>query len=143
MPTNLSAFLNSSFTGAQGAQGATGAQGAQGAVGSPSPRAISIINPQTNDTIPFFYTTVGITISAVTYAVYGTSTPSTSFNIVYGTTLGTPGTNITASVMTASTGTATTTSSFSSATVNANQFVWLNITASSGIVSALNVTVNF
>lgn len=127
-------------------RGDTGLTGATGPTGPMGPKAASIQWPTTADTkIALFYTTASLTISKITSVLPGgTSTPSLSFNVRYGSDISATGTAVTAAaITTTNTTTGTQTTSFSSATISAGSFVWVEITAVSGTVSLVSVTLEF
>lgn len=106
-----------------------------------APRSVTIAGPKVNDTFTIFRTNVQTTITSVVGLVAG-STPSVTYEIRYGTDRSAAGTL----AITADTVTNTTTGD--SATVQnqpipANSYVWLVITAVSGTVGELNVTIAF
>jgi hypothetical protein len=128
------------FTIPRGDTGTTGATGAMG------PKSALLQYPTTGDTqVVLFYTTVVLTISKIVSVLpAGSATPSASFNVRYGSDVSAAGTAVTASAITTtsiSTGTSTTT--FSSATISAGSFVWVAMTAVSGTVPALSITLEF
>lgn len=104
-----------------------------------APKSITIANPVVGDSFTLFRTAVATTISAVTAVVRGTSA-SVTFDIKKDPDRSTAGT----SVITPEAITNTTTGE-SVAIINqpiaAGQFVWLEVTATSGTVLELNVSI--
>lgn len=106
-----------------------------------APRSMTIAGPKVNDSFTIFRTDVETTISSVVALVSG-STPSVTYEIRYASDRTAGGTL----AIVADTVTNTTTGD--SATVQnqpipANYYVWLVVTAVSGTVGELNVTVSF
>lgn len=104
-----------------------------------APKSITIANPVVGDNFTLFRTAVDTTISAVTAVVRGTGA-SVTFNIKKDPDRSTAGT----SVITPEAVTNTTTGE-SVAVINqpiaAGQFVWIEVTAVSGTVQELNVSI--
>lgn len=139
--TSSAAVFN--FTVPRGDTGATGATGPQGPMG---PKTAYVQSPTTLDTdIVLFYTTQALTLSKIMATLpNGTATPSLTFNVRYSADQSLVGTAVTTSAITVtSTTTGLATTSFSSASIPAGSFVWLEITAVSGTVPALAVTLEF
>lgn len=106
-----------------------------------APRSLTIAGPKANDSFTIFRTDVQTTISSVVALVSGSS-PSVTYEIRYGANRSSSGTL----AIVADTVTNTTTGD--SATVQnqpipANSYVWLVVTAVSGTVGELNVTLAF
>lgn len=106
-----------------------------------APRSLTIAGPKVNDSFTIFRTDVETTLSSVIAIVSG-STPSVTYEIRYGSDRSGAGTL----AIVADTVTNTTTGD--SATIQnqpipANSYVWLVITAVSGTVGELNVTLAF
>lgn len=106
-----------------------------------APRSATIAGPKANDNFTLFRTDVETTISSVNALVSGTS-PSVTYEIRYSLNRTSAGTLAIAPATT------TNTTTGSAATVQnqpipANAYVWLVITAVSGTVGELNVTIAF
>lgn len=105
-------------------------------------RAITIENPTATEKIIMFFTTTAMTLSQIRSVIIGGT--SVDFRIIYGTDVSAAGTNTTTNAITCnSTTTGVSTTSFSSATVPANNFVWLTTSAVSGTVTQLSVSLVF
>lgn len=130
-------------TGVVGVSGATGATGATGVTGPAAPKAVTILFPTNAEKIALFYTTSAITISAIRSVVTGT-TPSVTFSIRYGSDFSLAGTEVvTGGITTTNTTTGLSTTTFNSASIAANNYVWITTTATSGTVNSINVTVQY
>lgn len=106
-----------------------------------APRSVTIAGPKVNDTFTVFKTDVQTTITSVVGIVAG-STPSVTYEIRYGADRSSAGTL----AIVADTVTNTTTgdsASVQNQPIPANSYVWLVITAVSGTVGELNVTIAF
>ena len=106
-----------------------------------APRSATIAGPKVNDNFTLFRTDVPTTISSVNALVIGAS-PSVTYEIRYALNRASAGTLAIAPATT------TNTTTGSAATVQnqpipANAYVWLVITAVSGTVGELNVTIAF
>lgn len=133
--TNGNTVLN--FTIPRGDTGATGPMG---------PKSILLQYPTTGDTkIAMFYTTGSLTLSKIMAVLPGgASTPSLSYNIRYGSDISATGTAVTTSANTVTnTTTGTAVTSFTNGTISAGSFVWVEVTAVSGSVPALSLTLEF
>jgi hypothetical protein len=132
------------FTGSQGIQGdvgftgSVGFAGSQGTVGSSTPRALTVYNPTSSESITLFYTTQSITLDSVRAVVTGT-TPSVTFSIESGADRST----VTTTHVNAQTVTNTTTGvsvTVASSTIPADRWVWLTTSAVSGVIDSFNVS---
>lgn len=106
-----------------------------------APRSITIVQPQVNDSFTLFRTSRETTITSVVGLVQG-STPSVTYELRYASDRSTTGTLATNSA------TVTNTTTGSAATVvnqpiPSGRYVWIEITAVSGTVDELNVSVAF
>lgn len=133
-------------TGPQGTAGTNGTNGTNGAAGPMGPKALLIQWPTTADTkLSMFFTTAALTVSKLVAVLPGgASTPSCTFHIRHGSDISATGTALITSpsaVTNTSTGTAVT--SFNNASISAGSFVWVEVTAVSGTVPALSVTLEF
>lgn len=85
---------------------------------------------------------LGGTVSKITSAVLGTDSPSVTFTLRYGSDMTQAGTEVvTGGVVCA--GANVVTSSFDNATVAAEQWLWCEVTAVSGVVDSVSVSVEF
>lgn len=106
-----------------------------------APRSVSITGPIANDTFTLFRTDVETTLTAVTALVSG-ATPSVTYEIRYAanrTSAGTPAITP-ATITNTTTGVAAT---VLNQPIPANSYVWLTITAVTGTVGEMNVTLAF
>lgn len=106
-----------------------------------APRSLTVAGPKTNDSFTIFRTDAETTISNVVALVSGSS-PSITYEIRYGSDRSSSGT------LAIVPDTVTNTTTGDSATVQnqpipANSYVWLVVTAVSGTVGELNVTLAF
>jgi hypothetical protein len=86
-----------------------------------------------------FYTTTSLTLTNVYSVIAGTTTPSATYDLRYGTDLSAAGTLI-VSITTSSTTTVTNTTTFTNSTVPAGNYIWLSVTAISGVPQELGAT---
>lgn len=120
--------------------------GDRGATGAMAPKSITITNPTASEKVLMFFTPVSITLTEIRAVIIGTT--SVDFRVNYGTDPSGAGTNTTTNAITCSTTTGATTgggstTTFSSATVPANNFVWLTTSALSGTPTQLHVSLIF
>lgn len=107
------------------------------------PKSLSIASPTSTEKIALFHSDAPLTVTEIRSVVSGT-TPSVTFSIRYGTDYAATGTEVVTSGMTCTnTTTGNTTTSFNSASIPANNFVWLTTTAASGTIDIFHVTVKF
>lgn len=113
----------------------------RGATGPMGPKAITIVGPVNGDNLVMFYTNTALTLSACRAVLDGT-TPSISYTINSGADRTvTSTTHVTAtSVTSTTTGTAAT---ISNASIPAGRWVWIVITALSGTVAEVAVSLDF
>lgn len=107
-----------------------------------APRSITIAGPQIGDTFTLFRTDRATTISAVTALVQGSSNPSVTYELRYAADRSAAGTLVTnaSTVTSITTGTSATVVNQPIAT---GSYVWVKVTAVSGAVNELNVSVAF
>lgn len=112
-------------------------------VSADTTKSISIPSPTSSDIFTLFYTKNSSTLTKIESVLRGSSSPSVSFTIKYGSdrSSGTPVTSSAMTVTSTTTGLATT--SFSSGTIPAGNFVWIEVTAVSGTVDELSVSLQF
>jgi hypothetical protein len=104
-------------------------------------KTITLETPTTSDTeIPIWYTDEAITVSEIFYEGIGGT--STTLNIQKKANLGDAGTNVNTSAITATT-TKGSTTALSGASVSADNYLTLNVTAVSGSVSYVSVTIKY
>lgn len=106
-------------------------------------KSLTLPSPTNTDNVAVFYTSKSLTITKIVSIVKGTS-PSATFSIRYGSDRSASGTEVvTGGITCTSTTTGVSTTSFNSATIAAGNFVWLTVTATSGTVDELNVSIVF
>lgn len=116
--------------------------GAPGPQGPVAPKTLTVLEPFAGDSYTLLYNAETKTISSVSVVLLGSGGPSITYNIKKGADRTDAGTNVVA------TNTVTTVGTVSSATVVDNtiasdQFLWINITATSGVVSEFHLTINY
>lgn len=103
-------------------------------------RVMTIESPLVDDDVGWFFTDVAITLTKLAAVVVGTSTPSVTWTVRHSTDRSLTGNEV---VTSGSTTTNTTTgqiiTTFNDATIPANSWVWVEITAVSGTVSNLQI----
>lgn len=104
-------------------------------------KTITLEAPTTSDTeIPIWYTDEALTVSEIFYeCINGTSV---TFNVKKKANLGDAGTNVNTSAITATT-TKGSTTALSGASVTADNYLALNVTAKSGSVDYVSVTIKY
>lgn len=110
------------------------------------PKSIFMFFPTTADTkVVMFYTSTSLTITKMEAVLpSGTNTPSVTFNIRHGSDISLTGTAlVTGGTTVTNTTNGLAVSSFNNATIAANSFVWLDVTAVSGTVPGLSVSLEF
>lgn len=110
-------------------------------VGTAVPRSMTVAGPKTNDSFTIFRTDTETTISSVVAVVSGSS-PSVTYEIRYGANRSGSGTLaiVADTVINTTTGD---TATVQNQPIPANSYVWLVVTAVSGTVGELNVTLAF
>ena len=126
---------------AEGPIGPTGAAGTPGAPGAAGPpKSLTIALPVTGDEFTLFNTQVTTTITSVIGVVRGTLSPSVTLEFRYGPDRAATGTL--ATVSTAITNTTTgQLPTVQNMPIPVDQFFWVKITAVSGTVAEVNVSV--
>jgi hypothetical protein len=105
-------------------------------------KSISVENPVADDKVALFVTEEAITVREIRATLIGADTPSVTWTVKYGTDLSSAGTAlVTAGTTTTSTTTGSTVTTFNSASVPADNHVWLLVTAQSGTVGQIHLTV--
>ena len=135
-------FVNAGLIrGPQGDPGAIGYTGSRGA----NTKSITIPSPLVGDSFTMFYTNQSLTTSEIRSILVGSNTPSVSYSIRFASDRSTASpTNIVTSGLTSnSITTGNSTTSFNSPTIPSGSFVWIYVSAVSGIVSEFNVTMIF
>jgi hypothetical protein len=110
-----------------------------GGIGS---RSLTIPEPLVNDTVPLHLISGG-TITQVNDHVAGSSSPSVSYELRYASDPSAAGTAVFASARAVNSTTGSVTTTFSNATIPANNYVWLRVTAVAGTVTRFHVTLHF
>lgn len=107
-------------------------------------KAITIESPTSSEDITLFFTDDAITINQLNAVLNGSSTPSVTWTIRFNSDRSAAGTEVvTSGTTTTSTTTGSEVTSFNDATIPAGNWVWLETTAQSGTVDALNVTITY
>jgi hypothetical protein len=106
-------------------------------------KALAILSPAVGTNVSMFFTTKAITITRVDDVTKGT-TPSVTWNVRYASTRnsGTPTSIFTANRTTTSTSGANTTV-INNASIPANSWVWFDVTAVSGVVDEINISLTY
>jgi hypothetical protein len=107
-------------------------------------KSISIEDPTNAEDITAFFTNCAITIVEMRAVLIGSATPSVTWTIRHSTTTDRSATGtevVTGGTTTTSTTSGSDVTSFNDATVEADEFVWLETTAKSGTVDELHVTI--
>jgi hypothetical protein len=118
--------------------------GATGPAGPAAPKAVSILFPVAGDEFTLFKSIGAITVAEIDAVLRGSSTPSVTFEIHFGTDRSAAGTLVVTggSTVTGITGGSAITALNNAAIPDAN-WVWLKVTAVSGTVNELAVSMEF
>ncbi len=108
-----------------------------GAIG---PKSVTIVNPAGTENITLFYVNAACTVQQLTANVKGTS-PSINVDVYYAPTPATSGTSLVAGGVTVTDTSITT--SFTNATIPANSYVRLLVSAMTGTVTELAISLDF
>jgi hypothetical protein len=103
------------------------------------PKSISIPGPQAGDDFTLFRADTDVTLTSVVGVLQGTGSPSVTFVLRYAADRTAVGTLATVSTAVTSTTTGTTVA-IQQMPIPADSFVWIEITAVSGTVTELNIT---
>lgn len=107
-----------------------------------SSKSITIESPTSSEDISMFFTSEAMTISKMACVLTGSSTPSVTWTVRHSTDRSAVGNEVvTSGTTTTSTTTGSIVTSFNDATVPANSFVWIETSASSGVVDTINLTI--
>lgn len=117
--------------------------GGTSSTGGDQIKSIAIPSPVASDVFTMFYTKSAMTLSKIESVVRGSSTPSASFSIRYATDRSTAGTEVVTGGITTTSTAGIGTTTFNSGTIPAGAFVWISITATSGTVDELAVSLLF
>lgn len=110
-------------------------------VGTPS-KSVTLENPTDAEDFGLFFADTAITITAIRAVLVGSSTPSVTWTIRHGTDRSAAGSEVvTSGTTTTSITSGSDVTSFNDATVLADSFVWLETTAQSGTVDAIELTI--
>lgn len=111
---------------------------------TPFTKAITVESPTSSEDITMFFTDDAITVTQLNAVLNGSSTPSVTWTIRHNSDRSATGAEVvTGGTTTTSTTTGSEVTSFNDATIPAGSWVWLETTAQSGTVNALNVTVEY
>lgn len=108
---------------------------------SAAPKAMSVQLPVLNDEVSLFFNKTAITISQINSVVRGTS-PSATWSLFQAATRNGAPTTVVAGVVT-NVQTNLSTVSFANPAIPADRWVWLKVTATTGTVLELGVSLNF
>lgn len=109
----------------------------------PKLKSMTILDPLNTDNLVLFKASENLTLKEVKSIVRGTS-PSTTFTLYKGPNRnGTGNTVMQSGIVCTNTTTGVSTVSFSSSTVSAGDYVWVAVTATSGTVNELHMTLRF
>ena len=108
-----------------------------GAIG---PKSVTITNPAGTENITLFYVNAACTVQQMTCNVKGT-TPSINVDVYYAPTPATSGTSLVSGGVTVTDTSITT--SFTNATIPANSYVRLLVSAKTGTVTELAISLDF
>jgi hypothetical protein len=102
--------------------------------------AITLLSPSTADNpVPLFYTPSSLTLTNVYSVISGASTPSVTFDLRYGTDINAAGTLI-VTITNNTTNAITNTTTFTNATIPSGNYIWLEVTAVSGVPQEFGAT---
>lgn len=105
-------------------------------------KSITIPDPTNAEDLSLFYADEAWTITKIVAVLVGSSTPSLTWTVRKGSDRSATGTEVvTGGTTTTSTTTGSVVTSLTSATIAADDFVWLETTAKSGTVNQLHVTI--
>lgn len=106
-------------------------------------KSATIVAPTSTDSFTLFWSNSALTLAEIRSVVSGTS-PSTTFTIYTGNDRsGASNTVIQSGIVCTNTTSGNVQTSFSNNTVQANSFVWITVTAVSGTVNDINVSLRF
>ena len=109
-----------------------------------SGKSLTIESPVADDDISMFFTNEAITITEMRAVLIGSDTPSVTWTVRHSTDRSAAGNEVvTSGTTTTSTTTGSDVTSFNDATIPADSFVWLEVTAQSGTVTQMHLTVIF
>ena len=104
----------------------------------------NIPTPTPSDTFTMFHTSYDLYLTEIHSVLVGTSSPSVTFTIKYASDRSTSGTEVvTGGITVTSSTTGTTTTSFTNNVIPANSFVWVSVSAVSGTVTELALSLIF
>jgi hypothetical protein len=140
-PDDVLIILDVSEVSAAGQPKKITISGLADAIGSSVPRAITIASPQADDSFTIFKTAASTTLTSVIGLVTG-STPSVTYEVRYDADRSSVGTLaiVPDTVTNSSTGDAAT---VQNQPIPAGSYVWVVVTAVSGTVEELNLTISF
>jgi len=108
-----------------------------GAIG---PKSVTIVNPTGSENVTLFYVNAAVTVQQLTASIRGTS-PSINVDVYYAPTPATSGTSLVAGGVTVSSSSIVT--SFTNAVIPANSYVRMVLSAKTGTVTELAVSLDF
>lgn len=106
-------------------------------------KSATIIAPTSSDSFTLFWSNSALSLAEIRSVVSGTS-PSATFTIYTGSDRsGTGNTVMQSGIVCTNTTSGNVQTSFSNSSVQANSFVWITVTAVSGTVNDINVSLRF
>jgi hypothetical protein len=116
-------------------------QGPPGVAGPMGPKSMSLQLPVAGDEVSMFYARAALTITQINAVVRGT-TPGVTWQVLYAPARNTAGTAVLPATNTTSLANNTITT-FTSPNVPANNWVWMKVTATSGVALELGLSLQF
>ena len=116
-------------------------QGPPGVAGPMGPKSMSLQLPVAGDEVSMFYARSALTITQINAVVRGT-TPGVTWQVLYAAARNTAGTAVLPATNTTSLANNTITT-FTSPNVPANNWVWMKVTATSGVALELGLSLQF
>lgn len=106
------------------------------------PKGVSFPSPAAGDKVTLFYTAAALTVSELDAVLVGSATPSATWTVRYAADRSTTGTEVvTSGTTTTTTTTAQATTSLTNPSIPAGNWVWVEITAVSGTVDELALSI--
>lgn len=126
----------------QSTASATISVGPAGPQGPVAPKTLTVLEPFAGDSYTLLYNAQAKTISSVSVVLLGSGGPSITYNIKKGADRTAAGTNVVATNTVSTVGTVSS-ATIADASVGSGQFLWVNITATTGVVSEFHLTINY
>lgn len=113
-----------------------------GPQGPVAPKTLTVLEPFAGDSYTLLYNAEAKTISSVSVVLLGSGGPSITYNIKKGADRTAAGTDVVATNTVSTIGTAFS-ATIADGSVGSGQFLWVNITATTGAVSEFHLTLNY